>query len=54
MIMEKIKVRDILKIMDGELIFGNKDIVCENFKFDTRDIEVGDIFIRVGDEKKRR
>lgn len=50
--MEKIKVKDILKIMDGELIFGNKDIICENFKFDTRDIEVGDIFIRVGDEKK--
>ena len=46
------KVEDILKIIDGELLIGDKSYECVNFRFDTREIEEGDVFIRVGDEKK--
>ena len=49
--MKDITVEDILKITSGELITGNKQIVCENFSKDTRTIKNGDIYIGIKGEK---
>ena len=49
--MKDITVEDILKITGGELIIGNKKIVCENFSKDTRTIQKGDIYIGIKGEK---
>ena len=49
--MNKITIEDILQITGGELIIGNKEIVCENFSKDTRTIKNGDIYIGIKGEK---
>jgi len=45
------KIKDILKITDGQLIIGNEELDCENFSKDTRTIEKGDIYIGIKGEK---
>lgn len=42
-----IKVKDILKITNGELITGNENIECENFVTDSRQISGGEIYIGI-------
>ena len=49
--MKDITVEEILKITGGELIIGNKEIVCKNFSKDTRTIQKGDIYIGIKGEK---
>ena len=49
--MKDITVEDILKITEGELIIGNREIVCKNFSKDTRTIQKGDIYIGIKGEK---
>ena len=44
------KVKDILKVTNGELIIGNEDLECENFSKDTRTIKKGDIYIGIKGE----
>jgi len=45
------KVKDILKITNGQLLTGNEDLECENFSKDTRTIQKGDIYIGIKGEK---
>ena len=45
-----IKVKDIVRVCSGELIFGNEEIVCENFSKDTRTIEAGDVYVGIKGE----
>ena len=45
------KVKDILKVTNGELVVGNKELVCEKFSKDTRTIEKGDIYIGIKGER---
>ena len=45
------KVKDILKVIKGELITGNEELECENFSKDTRTIQNGDIYIGIKGEK---
>ena len=45
------KVKDILKITNGQLLTGNEDLECENFSKDTRTIEKGDIYLGIKGEK---
>lgn len=49
--MKKIIVDDILKICDGKLICGSKEIECNNFERDTRMIKEGDTYIGIKGEK---
>ncbi len=49
--MNKLKVKDIIKVTKGNLISGNENIECENFSKDTRDIKPGDIYIGIKGEK---
>ena len=44
------KVKDILKVTDGELVIGNENLECENFSKDTRTIQNGDIYIGIKGE----
>ena len=44
-------VGDIVEITKGELIIGNKALVCDNFSKDTRTIRKGDIYIGIKGEK---
>lgn len=45
--MKQITVEDILKVTKGELIYGKKELICENFSKDTRKIEKDDIYIGI-------
>lgn len=45
-----IKVKDIIKICNGELIYGNEQETLENFSKDTREIKVGDVYIGIKGE----
>lgn len=45
-----ISVNDILKLVDGELVFGSTDILCENFSKDTRTINEGDVYVGIKGE----
>ncbi len=49
--MKNIKVEDILNITNGELIIGNKNLICENFSKDTRQINKNDVYIGIKGEK---
>ena len=40
-----ITIENILEITGGTLICGNKNLICENFSKDTRQIEKGEIYI---------
>lgn len=48
--MKDIKVKDILEICNGELLSGNGDVVLENFKKDTREVEQGDTYVGIKGE----
>ena len=48
--MKDIKVKDILKLCDGELLVGSEDAILENFKKDTREIEAGDTYVGIKGE----
>ena len=45
--MKEIKVKDILKLTNGNLITGDEELLCENFSKDTRTIQKGDIYIGI-------
>lgn len=49
--MNNILVKDIIKICNGELIFGNLDLVCNNFSKDTREIKENDVYVGIKGEK---
>ncbi len=49
--MKNIKVEDILNITNGELIIGDKNLICENFSKDTRQINKNDVYIGIKGEK---
>ena len=49
--MNKIKVKDILKVTGGTLIYGNEEEECESFCRNTKEIETGDIYIGFKGEK---
>lgn len=49
--MNEIKVEDVLKITEAELVFGDKDIVLGEFKKDTREIKLGDTYVGLKGEK---
>ena len=42
-----LKIKDIIKCTNGELITGNEECECENFSRDTRRIEKGDTFVAI-------
>lgn len=48
--MKNIKVKDIINICNGELLFGNLNLICENFSKDTREIKENDIYIGIKGE----
>lgn len=48
--MKQIKIEDILKVTNGKLIIGDKNLICENFSKDTRNIQKGDIYIGIKGE----
>lgn len=48
--MKYILVKDILNIINGELVIGNEELICENFSKDTRIIEDGDVYIGIKGE----
>ena len=45
--MNKLRVKDILKVTNGMLLCGNKEEECINFCKDTRTIEKDDIYDRI-------
>ncbi len=45
--MHDIKIKDIIRECDGELIFGNEELICDSFSKDTRTIEKGDIYLGI-------
>lgn len=49
--MKDIKVKDILKICNGKLLYGNENIICEDFSKDTRTINKNDTYIGIKGEK---
>ena len=49
--MKNISVEEILKITGGELIIGDKKLICENYSIDTREIKKGDTYIGIKGEK---
>ena len=49
--MQKMKVKEILKITQGTLVIGDLELDCENFSKDTRTIQKGDIYIGIKGDK---
>ena len=45
-----IKIRDIIKICKGKLLWGNEETVCENFSKDTRTIQQNDVYVGIKGE----
>ena len=45
------KVKEILKVTKGKMLFGNEELEVENFSKDTRTIQKGDIYIGIKGEK---
>ena len=45
--MKSITVKDIIRICNAKLVYGNEEIVCENFSRDTRNIEPNDVYIAI-------
>ena len=48
--MKEILVKDIIEVCEGKLLYGNENIVCNNFSKDTREIETGDTYIAIKGE----
>lgn len=42
-----IKVKDIVKVCNGKLIYGDEEIICENFSRDTRLIQQKDVYVGI-------
>lgn len=49
--MNTLKVKDILKVTNGKLIYGNEETECQNFCRDTRIVAEGDIYVGLKGEK---
>ena len=49
--MRKIIVEDIIKACNGKLLCGNIETICESFSKDTRQINVGDIYLGIKGER---
>lgn len=49
--MKEILVKDIVRIANGKLICGDKNIVCEAYSIDTRTIERGDVYLGIKGER---
>lgn len=47
----QLTLADILNITDGQLIFGEEQTVIENFSRDTREINIGDVYLGIKGEK---
>ena len=45
-----ISVKDIIEITNGKLIIGNKVEICENFCRDSREVQIGDIYLGIKGE----
>ena len=45
--MKQLKVKDIIKICKGKLIYGDEDQTCEHFSKDTRQINLGDTYVGI-------
>ena len=48
--MKNLKVQQILDVTNGELVIGDRELICENFSKDTRIIEEGDTYIGIRGE----
>ena len=48
--MKNLKIEDILKATNGELIVGNKEEICKKYSKDTRTIKPGDCYIGIKGE----
>ena len=44
-------VKDILKVTNGTLVYGDENEVCENFSKNTKEINEGDIYIGIKGER---
>ena len=49
--MKKITVKDIIEQCNGNLVYGNSEIECNNFSRDTRTINSGDVYLGIKGEK---
>ena len=48
---KNILVKDVLELCKGKLICGNEEEICENFSKDSREINVGDIYLGIKGER---
>ena len=48
--MKNLKIKDIVKATNGELIVGNKEAICKKYSKDTRTIKPGDCYIGIKGE----
>ena len=48
--MKNLKIEDIVKATNGELIVGNKEEICKKYSKDTRTIKPGDCYIGIKGE----
>ena len=49
--MKNLKIKDILKVTNGELIVGNEEYECIDYSKDTRTIKKDDCYIGIKGEK---
>lgn len=49
--MKQITIKDIINVCDGKLLYGDANLICENFSNDTRTIKEGDIYIGIKGER---
>lgn len=45
--MKNLTIKDILKLTNGKLLQGKEETICGKFSYDTREVEPGDVYIRV-------
>ena len=48
--MNKLIIKDILKVIDGKLVFGDENSVLENFSINTKEIEKNGVFVGIKGE----
>lgn len=51
--MSDLKIKDILKITKGNLLQGDENTTCGKFSYDTRETELGDVYIRIHSNKEK-
>ena len=49
--MKNLKIEDILKVTNGELIVGDLEFECNNYSKDTRTIKENDVYIGIKGER---